>query len=427
MVSFSDIMKLRKEGKLREAYEAARQSLALEPDDVWAKRAMMWVVYDYAKQNTAPDKREGFLRCVHQMTFLQIPAEEDMFYNSAGILVRNVVRKCVGDPSATGFLSALWEELRQWNWTIPGKAYSGLLLSFLKVKDQWPLFADFCEWWNFDHLTDEDFEAMLLPDGNKDLPLAEKAYMAYSKALLRLADRNRIRLWLPVLEDLVKLHPNYVFLSYYCVKLQLLSGEKNKVVDLLKPLAIKKSGEFWVWELIADAAGTDEECLSAYSKAMLCRSPEKMTVALRERVGMCLLRNGYVAEAKRELEEVVRIRTENKWRVQQEVLLQLGSDELQDVVAAKDNRSFYRTHASLAEDEFLGKTEVLEAKVLHVNEEKRFVSFSIGKRKTGFFKEKNLKRLKSLHVGDLIEMRVEELEEKRPSRVRSWRVIGQMR
>lgn len=253
MLSFSDIMKLRKEGKLREAYEAAQQLLALEPDDVWAKRAMMWVVYDYAKQNTAPDKREGFLRCVHQMTFLQIPAEEDMFYNSAGILVRNVVRKCVGDPSATGFLSALWEELRQWNWTIPGKAYSGLLLSFLKVKDQWPLFADFCEWWNFDHLTDEDFEAMLLPDGNKDLPLAEKAYMAYSKALLRLADRNRIRLWLPVLEDLVKLHPNYVFLSYYCVKLQLLSGEKNKVVDLLKPLAIKKSGEFWVWELIADA------------------------------------------------------------------------------------------------------------------------------------------------------------------------------
>ena len=420
-------MKLRKEGKLREAYEAARQLLALEPDDVWAKRAMMWVVYDYAKQNTAPDKRAGFLRCVHQMTLSRIPADEEMFFNASGILVRNVVRKCVGDPSATGFLTALWEELRQWNWAVPGEAYSGLLQSFLKVKDQWPPFADFCEWWNLDHLTDEDFKPMPLPDGNKDLPLAEKAYMAYSKALLRLADRNRIRLWLPVLEDLVKKHPSYVFLAYYCVKLQLLSGEKSKAVDLLKPLVIKKAGEFWVWELIADAAGTDEERLSAYSKAMLCRSPEKMTVALRERVGMFLLRKGHGAEAKRELEEVVRIRTENKWRVPQAVMYRLESDELRNVAAAKDNRAFYRKYATLAEDEFLGKAEVIEAKVVHVNEEKRFVSFSTGKRKTGFFKEKNLKRLKSLRVGDLIEMKVEVLEENRPSRVRSWRVIGQGR
>ena len=427
MVSFSDIMKLRKEGRLPEAYEAARQLLALGSDDVWAKRAMMWVVYDYAKQNTAPDKRAGFLRCMHQMVLLQIPADEEMFYNAASILVRNVVRKCVGDPSATGFLTALWEELRQWNWTVPSKAYSGLLLSFLKVKDQWPPFADFCEWWNLDHLTDEDFKPLPLPDGNKDLPLAEKAYIAYSKALLRIGDRKRIRLWLPVLGDLVKRHPDYMFLAYYCVKLQLLSGEKNKAVDLLKPLVVKKSGEFWVWELIADAAGTDEERLSAYSKAMLCRSPEKMTVALRERVGMFLLRKGHRAEAKRELEEVVRIRAANKWRVPQEVLFQLESDELRDVVAAKDNRSFYRKYAPLVEDGFLGKAEVMAVKVVHINEEKRFVSFSLGNRKTGFFKEKNLKRLKSLHVGDLIEMKVEVLEEKRPSRVRSWRVIGQGR
>ena len=408
---------------MREAYEAAGQLLAVSPDDIWAKRAMMWVVYDYAKQNTAADKRSAFLRCMHQMTLLQIPDEEEMFHNMAGILIRNAVRKCVGDPSTTGFLTALWEELRQWNWTVPGEAYSGLLQSFLKVKDQWPPFADFCEWWNLDHLTGDDFKPKPLPDGKKDLPLAEKAYMAYSKALQRLADRNRIRLWLPVLEDLLERHPTYLFLPYYCVKLQLTVGEKSRTMDLLRPLVVKKSEEFWVWELVADAAATDEERLSAYSKAMLCSSPEKMTVALRERVGMFLLRNGHRTEAKRELEEVVRIRTENGWRVPQEVLFQLGSDELRDVVAAKDNRSFYRKYAPMAEDSILGKAEVVEARVVHINEEKRFVSFSIGKRKSGFFREKNLKRLRGLHVGDLIEMRVEVLEEKHPSRVRSWRVV----
>lgn len=424
MLSFSDIMKLRKEGKLREAYEAAQQLLALEPDDVWAKRAMMWVVYDYAKLNTSPDKRKGFLRCMHQVTLLQVTADEDMFYNAVGILVRNVVRKCVGDPSTADFLTAMWVELRQWNWTMPGEAYSGLLQSFLKVKDQWPPFADFCEWWNFDHLSDDDFIPKQLPDGNKDLSLAEKAYMAYSKALLRLADGNRIRLWLPVLEDLVKRYPGYLFLAYYCVKLQLLSGDKNKAVDLLKPLVIKKSGEFWVWELIADASETDEDRLSAYSKAMLCRSPKKMTVALRERVGIFLLRNGHKAEAKRELEEVVRIRTENKWHVPPEVLFWLESEALKGTGTADDNRDFYRQKAKLVEEKFLEKTERLSVRVTHINEEKCFVSFITKEGKSGFFREKSEERRKSLRKGDEIVIEVQKLEEKRPSRVCSWRKVS---
>ena len=414
-------MKLRKEGRLREAYIAAQQAITEVPDDVWAMRAMLWVVYDYAKRSASPDKRAEFLRCVRQVTLLHPSADEDVFYNAVGILVRNVVRKCVGDPTTAGFLTALWTELRQWSWAVPGEAYSGLLQSFLKVKDQWPPFADFCEWWNLDHLTDGDFQPKPLPDGNRDLPLAEKAYMAYSKALLRINDRNRTRMWLPVLENLVKRHRSYLFLPYYLVKLQLSTGETSRVAGMLKPLVEKKSGEFWVWELVADAAETDDERLSAYSKAMLCRSPEKMTVALREKVGMFLWEKGYKAEAKRELEEVVRIRTENKWRVPETVLSRLGSDELRAVAVATDNRGFYRSRATAAEDRMLGRAEWMTVWVSHVNEEKGFVSFKTKEGRSGFFREKNAQRRGSLQKGDTIEIEVLKLEAKKPSRVRSWR------
>ena len=158
---------------------------------------------------------------------------------------------------------------------------------------------------------------------------------------------------------------------------------------------------------------------------MLCRSPEKMTVALRERVGMFLLRYGHKAEAKHELEEVVRIREENRWRVPQEVMLLLSSDELREVEAAKHNKLFYQKHAPLAEEKYLGKADVIGAKVVHVNMEKGFISFSLGKKKAGFFKERNQKRLRTLQVGDRIEMQMEVLEAKRPSRVRSWRKMSE--
>ena len=74
-----------------------------------------------------------------------------------------------------------------------------------------------------------------------------------------------------------------------------------------------------------------------------------------------------------------------------------------------------------------GISSIQISKGAQITFELRFTSFSLGNRKTGFFKEKNLKRLKGLQVGDRIEIRVEVLEEKRPSRVRSWRVIGQGR
>ncbi len=424
MTQFADISKLRKEGKLREAYFAAEELTLTDPESIWSKRAMMWVVYDYAKQSASLGNQDAFLRCVKKVTDLKVPSDEEMFLNAMFAVVRNMVRKCVGDTASTPFLDSLWKEVSQWDVSKPGDIYSGMLNTFLKVKDQWLGFASFCRWWNFDNLTPNDFTEPTLPDGKKGLSLAEKTYMAYSKALLSQGVKSDIDEWIPRLEELCERHPTYIYLPYYLIKLMIVTGGSDAQIERhIKPLLKKKPNEFWIWELIADSLSDVEQRFSALCKAMTCRTPDRMSIALRERMAILLLERGCYAEAKHEFEEVARIRMENKWRIPASIHRYLSQQELTDVLAAKDNRVLYLQHSAWAEDKFIGTAKPVVVQVTHINEDKGFVSFVTKQRNSGFFREKSSKRRKSINKGDRIEIMVVKIERNKPSQVRSWRKI----
>ena len=48
-MSTKQVKELRQTGKLDEAYKMAADDLDKAPDDVWAKRSMVWCLYEYAK------------------------------------------------------------------------------------------------------------------------------------------------------------------------------------------------------------------------------------------------------------------------------------------------------------------------------------------------------------------------------------------
>jgi len=48
-MSFKEIKELRQAGKLEEALQMANQALETDPDNIWNKRAIAWVYYDYIK------------------------------------------------------------------------------------------------------------------------------------------------------------------------------------------------------------------------------------------------------------------------------------------------------------------------------------------------------------------------------------------
>ena len=50
-MAFKDIMSMRKNGNEEDAYKAAIADYNLNHDDVWAKRALSWCIYDGLKSN----------------------------------------------------------------------------------------------------------------------------------------------------------------------------------------------------------------------------------------------------------------------------------------------------------------------------------------------------------------------------------------
>ena len=48
-MSTKQVKELRQAGKLDEAYKMAADDLDKAPDDVWAKRSMVWCLYEYVK------------------------------------------------------------------------------------------------------------------------------------------------------------------------------------------------------------------------------------------------------------------------------------------------------------------------------------------------------------------------------------------
>ena len=49
-MSFKEVNILRKSGDIKEAFQMATADLQNEPDNIWYKRAMGWVYYEFVKK-----------------------------------------------------------------------------------------------------------------------------------------------------------------------------------------------------------------------------------------------------------------------------------------------------------------------------------------------------------------------------------------
>ena len=93
-MSFSQINQLRKAGQLRQAWVMARAELSRDSNDIWNKRAMAWVLYDYTKQNATFDQFDRFIKCLEQINNLGLPADETLFWEKLTWLVRGMAATC---------------------------------------------------------------------------------------------------------------------------------------------------------------------------------------------------------------------------------------------------------------------------------------------------------------------------------------------
>ena len=410
-----EIKELRKSGKFEEALEMAKAELQPDPSNIWAKRNISWVYYDYVKLNVAPQHCDEFISWLAEINGLQLGTEEKMLFENLswqiGKMVFALHKENTSDVQKT---MQLLETIKSYPFTKPSESYSFLFKAFhksLKDSDNYNQFAD---WWNLENLRTEDFEKEKLPDGKEVMSIAEQAYITYAKHLLPkhlqngeiIFNEEKAESFLLSLDNIIKNYPQYQYPPYFKAKLLLALGDIESMRSTLLPFAKKKKNDFWVWDLLGETYSDDKEkILACYCKALTCQSPEEMLVNLRQRMASIMVQKRFYDEAKTEIELLVKSKQSNGFRIPVEVLNWTEQDWYRNATVKSSNSDFYKKYSVIADGLVFGdiQQEVIVAEF--VNSDKKILNFVASKTRSGFFKYDRF--LKKVEIGDKFLARLE--------------------
>lgn len=408
-----EIKELRHAGKLEEALNMAKAELAAEPDNLWAKRNISWVYYDYLKQNIAAEKFDSFMNWLNVLKNLQLPAEEKMLFEQLSWQIGKMLfalSKIDAPHQTKGIL--IFESIESFHFPRPSEGASFLfkaLHKLLKETDKYILIAD---WWDFKNFTPKDFENDKLPNGKEVMSIVEQAYIAYAKHLLPkksftgeiLFDRNKANSFLTSLEELCDKHPSMQYPPYFHAKLLLATGDKDDALAKLLPFARKKRNDFWVWDILAEVFSNDpEKVYSCYCRALLCKSPEEMLTKLRQKFAAILIDKKMFNEARTEIDQLLRVKKELGHNIPAELLNWISTTWYNNATPLDSNTSLYKNNIEIAEGILFADIPTTTVFVEFVNSDKKILNFITKDNKRGFFKYERL--ISSVDVADILSVR----------------------
>ena len=408
-----EIKELRHAGKLEDALIMAKAELEAQPDNIWAKRNISWVYYDYLKQNLDSNKLDLFSSYLSEISKLQLPAEEKMLFDNVGWQIGSLVFKTLGNPSFQyAKLFQVYEMVKTFSFSKPSEGYSFLfkaLHKFLKDGDNYIQFAD---WWNFENFREEDYKKEILPNGREIMAIAEQAYIAYAKQLLpKLSqdgeiffDKEKTIAFIEKLTELEDKYPDYQYPPYFKSKLLLALGDKDQMLESLLPFAKKKRNDFWVWEIMAEAFSSEaEKVFSCYCKALTCKSPEEMLIGLRQKIAKILITKKHYNEAKTEIELLLKTRNNKGYKIPNEVINWQSEEWYSKASVLRSNNDFYKKY--IPEAESILYYDIPEETIIveFVNTDKKILNFIASESKFGFLKYDRFFR--DVNIGDTLKVR----------------------
>lgn len=321
MASLREVLALCKEGQAQKAYELSKADMEqLYP---WAQREMGWTLYYMMKEDTTKNDYLSLVSHLDEFSTLdQLSLTDDsmifenVLYKVAVFVKDHVSSKDINTPAK---LSSLFSKLRGFRFE-PSKGYSFLLRSFIKC-DNWQEMADFIDWWNLDNLTQEDYAPFKTDTGKTIMSVAEQAFIAKSKALLRLNDLGRIEKFLPQMDNLMERHPEMTYPGYFYGKLLLsLGSNTDEALKVVVPFARKKASEFWVWQLLSDVFTNDQEKqLACLLRAVHCRTKENFLGKVRIKLAALYIQRNQLDYAKHQIDKITHCYLSHGWHLPYEV------------------------------------------------------------------------------------------------------------
>ena len=316
MAGINEIIKKCKEGQVQEAYELAKADL--EQDKPWAKLTTGKALYYLIKKDANGGQYDLLISHLDEMLSLEqlIPENENTIFWIGYFAKRHLAPTGFDTPTK---LSALFSRLKNYSFA-PGKGYSALLEGFIRC-DAWQELVDFFEWWNLENLTDDDYKPVEISKGRKIMSVAERAFIAKSKALLRLNDLGRIEVFLPQMDTLMNKHPEMTYPGYFYGKLLLsLGSTPEDALKVIVPFAKKKSTEFWVWQLLSDVfIHEQDKQLACLIRAVHCRTQENFLGKVRIKLATLYIQRNQLDLAKFQIDKVTQCYLPQGWHLPYEV------------------------------------------------------------------------------------------------------------
>lgn len=412
-----EIKELRQSGRLEEALAMAQAELDAQPDNIWGKRNISWVYYEYLKKNVHEFNYEVFVAYLKKLQELNLPENEVMVFDTAAWQIASLIFKIQKqEPVDYSKINELFDIIKGFHFTKPSEGYSLLYRSFHKGHQNWSRYLEFADWWGLDNLRPEDYLKEEYND-RQIMALAEQAYIAYSKALIegealdaygeqRSIDTAKIEAFLPKLDEIITTYPDYQYPPYFKAKLLLTLGDEEDVLRAFLPFAKKKRNDFWVWELMSEIFEKDLEIqFACLCKALSLKTPEDFLIKTRQKFAELLIEKQMHSEARTEIQKIIDVREKNKWKIPNKITQWVESDWFKSAQPNTNNNLLYSKHIEKA-DEILFR-DIPEEKVVveFINQDKKILNFIKSKTLNGFFSYKHLSLKPS--IGDLLLVRLQ--------------------
>lgn len=354
-----------KAGKIDEAYGLAKADLEASPTDYWAQTAMGWVLYYKLKEAVAKADFKAVCQNLYELgnpTSLVDNDGAEVLLESLAWQVGKSFKACKIEANRFESLFCALSCLK----FKPSKGYSYLLHEALGVEN-FGSFVDFIRWWNLDNFQKEDYEPYKMAGNRQVMSLAERAYIAYAKALLKDGSKEWILEFIPKVEQLMERHPEMTYPGYFCGKLMMATGStRDEVLSAVVPFVRRKKSEFWAWQLMSEVYADDaQRRLACLLRAVHCRTKEDFLGKVRLALAAIYLKQGDAARAKHQLQTVGRHYSSKGWNLPREAVDMGHDSRLAAVVAdATDGLDYLRITDPLLD---VGAQQSL-AVVVYVNE-----------------------------------------------------------
>lgn len=408
-----EITELRKSGKLEEALAMAQAELEAAPDNIWGKRNISWVYFEYLKKAIESGSYNDIMEWLDKIAELAMPETENMFWENIAFQVGKVGFMLSKSVPIDGNKSLnLINKVETFPFPKHGEGYSFLFKGCHKLLKETDHYLRFADWWGFESFLPKDFEKDTLPDGKQVMSIAEQAYIAYAKRLLPkstpsgeiLFDIAKATDFLDKLTRLAERRPDYQYPPYFQAKLLLAIGDKENILGALLPFARKKRNDFWVWEIIAEALSSDsEKVFACYCRALLCISPEEMLVSLRQKFARMLIRKQLYAEAKTEIARILEVKNQKGHKTSPELNSWVLESWYSATKQLKTNKELYKRYAPIADEILYQDTPEELVFVEFVNKDRKILNFIASESKFGYFKYERF--LSDVNVGDVLLVR----------------------